>query len=38
MSAWSVRRVEDKKKNKDKKRKIGEVEVLVTGKGKVPPR
>ena len=28
---------EDKKKNKDKKRKTGEVEVLFIGKGKAPP-
>ena len=30
--------MEEKKKNKDKKRKTGEAEVLVTGKGKAPPR
>jgi hypothetical protein len=30
--------VEDKKKNKDKKRKTGESKVLVTRKGKAPPR
>jgi hypothetical protein len=29
---------EDNKKNKDKKRKTGEAEVLVMGKGKAPPR
>jgi len=29
---------EDKKKNKDKKRKTGEAEVLAAAKGKAPPR
>jgi len=29
---------EDKKKSKDMKRKTGEPEVLVTGKGKAPSR
>ena len=28
--------MEDKKKNKDKKHKTGEAEVLITGKGKAP--